>query len=80
MDVFGKPLSTPNEYHYDLVCLKKDEPLGLITLYVELDLVHHTNNNISANQIWGTFQTLFGVVNTIQVNQLEIELSNFKMV
>jgi hypothetical protein len=60
--------------------LKKDEGLGLISLYVELDLVHHTEINKSAKQIWDTFHNLLDVVNTSQVNQPETELSNLKMV
>jgi hypothetical protein len=63
-----------------ILCLKKDEAFGLITLYIELDLVHHTIGKKSAKQIWDSFHTLFGTMNTIEVNGLEIELSNLKMV
>jgi hypothetical protein len=59
--------------------LKKDEALGLITLYMEPHLVHHTNNK-SAKQVCDAFHILFGVVNTTQINRLEAQLSNLKMV
>jgi hypothetical protein len=62
-----------------IVSLKKDKALGLITLYVELDLIHDTKDNKGAKKIWDTFKTLFGTVNTTQVKQLETELSNLKM-
>jgi hypothetical protein len=39
-----KPLLAVTDDNDDLVTLNKDEALGLINLYVELDLVHHTNN------------------------------------
>jgi hypothetical protein len=29
---------------YELVCLMKDESLGMITLYVEPTLIHHTKD------------------------------------
>jgi hypothetical protein len=45
---------------------------------VEPDLVHRTNNK-SAKQVWDAFHTLFGAVNTTQINRLETELSNLKM-
>jgi hypothetical protein len=46
-----KPLLAEDDDGYDLVCLKKDEALGLITFYVERGLVHHTKGNKSAKQI-----------------------------
>lgn len=39
----------------------------------------HTKNKESAKQIWDTFHTLFGKVNTTQVSGLENKLSNLKM-
>jgi len=63
----------------DLLCLKKDKALGLITLCVEPDLVHQTKGNKSAKQIWDAFHNLFGTVNTTQVNWIETYLSNLKM-
>jgi hypothetical protein len=42
---------------YDLVCLKKDESLGLITLYVEPDLAHQTNIK-TTRQVWDSLHTL----------------------
>jgi hypothetical protein len=66
-----KPLPALDNDHYDLVCMKKDEALGLITLYVEPDFVHNTENNRSAKQIWHTFHNLFSAMNTTQVNRLE---------
>jgi hypothetical protein len=74
----GKPLPVAIDGSYDLVCLKKDEALVLITLYMEPNLVHHTNNK-SAKQVWDSFHTLFGAVNTNQINRLETGLSNLKM-
>jgi hypothetical protein len=79
MDVLGRLLPVEDDDSYDLVCLKKDKALRLITLYVEPDLIHHTKDNKGAKEIWDTFKTLFGTMNTTQVNQLEIELSNLKM-
>lgn len=35
----------------DLVCLTKDEALGLITLYVKPNLIHHTKDNKRAKEI-----------------------------
>jgi hypothetical protein len=46
---------------------------------VELDLIHHTKDSKSAKKIWDTFKTLFGTMNTTQVNRLEIEISNLKV-
>jgi hypothetical protein len=42
---------------YDLICLKKDEALGLRTLYMEPDLSHHTNSK-TAKKVWDSFHTL----------------------
>jgi hypothetical protein len=38
-------LPAKDDDSYDLVCLKKDKALGLITLYVKHDLIHHTKDN-----------------------------------
>jgi hypothetical protein len=43
-----KLLSIGTNDNYDLSCLKNDEALGLIILYVEPNLVHHTTKNNSA--------------------------------
>jgi hypothetical protein len=74
-----KPLSVEDDDSYDLVRLKKDKALGLITLYVKPGLIHRNKDNKSAKEIWDTFKTLFGTMNTTQVNQLETKLSNLKM-
>jgi len=63
-----KPLPIVNDNGYVLVCLKKDEALGIITLHVKPDLVHHTKDNNGANEIWDTINNIFGTVNTTQVN------------
>jgi hypothetical protein len=65
-----KPLPLVDD-NYDLVCLKKDEALGLIALYVEPDLIYHMKDNKSAKEIWDTFKKLFGIVNTTLVNKVE---------
>jgi hypothetical protein len=57
----------------------KDNALWVITIYVKYDLIHHTKDNKSAKELWDTFKTLFGMVNTTQVNQPDTELSNLKM-
>jgi nucleoside-specific outer membrane channel protein Tsx len=44
---------------------EEDEALGLITLYMEPDLVHHTNNK-SAKQVWDAFHTLFGTITPLK--------------
>lgn len=75
-----KPLSAGTDDSYDLVCLKNDEALRLIILYVERDLVHHTMGINILKYIWDSFHTLFGAVNTTQVSRLETELPNLKMV
>jgi hypothetical protein len=41
-------MPTLDDDNYDLVCLKEDEALGLIAVYVEPNLVHHIKNNKSA--------------------------------
>jgi len=74
-----KSLLDEDDANYDFECMNLDKGCGLITLYVELVLIHHTKDNKSAKEIWDTFKTLFVIVNTTQVNQLEIELSNLKM-
>jgi hypothetical protein len=82
VSVYGciwRNLPAPDDDSYDLVCLKKDEAIGLITLYVKLDLVHHIMNNKTAKQILDTSHNLFDAVNTTQVNQLDTELSNLKI-
>lgn len=45
---------------------------------MELDLAHRTNYK-SAKHVWDAFHTLFGAVNTTQINRLETKLSNVKM-
>ena len=62
------PLSVEDDDSYDLVCLKEEEALGLITLYVKPSLIHHNKDDKSEKEIWDTFKTLFGAVNTTQVN------------
>jgi len=71
-----KPLPCAIGDSYDLVCLRKDEFLILIPLFVELVLVHHTDNK-SEKHIY-SFHTLFGAMNTTQII-LETKLSNFEV-
>jgi hypothetical protein len=58
---------------------EKDEALGLITLNIKPNLIHHTKDNKSVKEIWDTFKNLFGTVNTTQINKLKTKLSNLKM-
>jgi len=46
----ARPFFAKDDDNYDL-CLKKDEALGLITIYVNLDLNHHTEDNKGAREI-----------------------------
>jgi hypothetical protein len=71
MDVLGEVAFCEYVDIYDFVFLKKDEALGLITIYVELKLIGHTKDNECAKEVWDTFKIVFGMVNTAQVNQLE---------
>ena len=56
------PIGSDESYH--LVFLKKEEGLGLITLYVEFVIIHHTKDKESAKQMWDTLKILFGMMNT----------------
>ena len=58
----------------ELICLKKDEDLGLITLFVEVYLVHHIIGNKSAMLIWDNFHTIFGAMNITQSIDSKIAL------
>jgi hypothetical protein len=49
-------LPVEDDDNYDLICLKKDEALGLITLYVKPDLIHHTKDNKSVKGNLGYLQ------------------------
>ena len=71
--LFLPPLTTAT-----IPCLKKDEALWLIILYVELDLIHHTRNSKRTKEIWVKFHKILGIVNTTQVNRLETEISKFQ--
>jgi len=57
-------LPVEDDDSYDLVCLKEEEALGLITLYIEPALIHDTKDNKGAKEVWDTFKILFGMVNT----------------
>lgn len=59
-----KPLPPIDDDNYDLIFLKKDEDLGLVTLNIEPTLIHHTNDNRSVKEIWDTFKNLIGTVST----------------
>lgn len=41
---FMKLLTTSNDDSDDLICLNKDEAHVMITLYIELDPIHHTKD------------------------------------
>jgi hypothetical protein len=71
-----KPLPATTKNNYDLICVKNDEALGLITLYMEADLVHHTGNK-SAKQVLGFLP--HPIWHSTQIIKLEIELSNLKI-
>jgi len=60
----ARSFPTEDDDNEDLAYLKKDEALGLITLYVNLILIHHTNDKKGAKEIWDTSKTLFGMMNT----------------
>jgi hypothetical protein len=53
-----KPVPPNIDANYDLKSLKEVEDLQLITLYVEIYLIHHTKENKSAKEIWDTFKIL----------------------
>ena len=46
-----------------MVCLNMDEALGQIILYVEPNLIHHTEDNKGMKEIWDTFKIPFRMVN-----------------
>jgi hypothetical protein len=48
---FARPFPTEDDDNYDLVCLKIDKAVGLITLHVEPDLIHHTKDNKGPKKI-----------------------------
>lgn len=45
MDVLARLHHIEDDDNYDVVCLKKDKTLELITLYVKFDLIHNTKDN-----------------------------------
>jgi hypothetical protein len=63
----------------NLMCIKKDEALEKITLYIKPNLIHHTKDDRTTKEICNNFYKLFWIVNSTKVNRLETELTNIKM-